>query len=571
MNKAKGNETHNGVCRGQLETVRQSEEHFRHLFDDSPMALWEEDLSLLKKRIDKIRAGGVASFKDYFAQHPEVVTGCMSTVTITTVNRTALNLFKADRKEFLRYGLAAIYGEKNQEAFSKELLALSEGKSEFEGEVLTHALTGEIKHIIVRWVVPPTYEDTFSKVLVGAFDITERRLQEDDKKQSELQALQVEKLESLSKLSSKLAHDFNNVLMAIFGYSEILMGTLGKESKEYPLIEQVLIAARRAADMTQQLMIMAGKSKPNMAFLDTTQIIEEMQPVLKGRSLIKSILTFDLKSDLPWIEADPIQIRQMLPILLDNAAEAIGDKVGIITVRTGTFECQTSCLRSIHGGENLAPGTYVYVEVADTGAGMDKPTLSQLFVPFFTTKARKGVLDLSTVLGIMKGHGGAVSVISEVGTGTSFKLLFPISKRAVADAKKEKMIIREGWKGTGTILVVDDEPMIRDVLKYMLQDLGFDVLAASDGNSGIETYRKNSKDIVAVLLDLIMPGISSADTFKEIRRINKDACIILSSGASEDLAKAQFPLIEGISGFIRKPYQRQELTDTLYKLLTKQM
>lgn len=319
--------------------------------------------------------------------------------------------------------------------------------------------------------------------------------------------------------------------------------------------------------MTQQLTIMSGKSKPTIAILNVTQVIEEMQPPLKDRSLIKSILKFDLKADIPPIEADASQIRQMVPILLENAVEAIGDKVGIVTVRTGTMACDAAYLRSIHGAENIPAGNYVFIEVVDTGDGMNEKTLSQLFVPFFTTKSRKDALDLSTVLGIMKGHGGAIAVKSEVGTGTSFKLLFPISKRATTETKKEKMTTTEEWKGTGTILVVDDEPMIRDVLKYMLNDLGFEVLTASDGRAGIETYRNKSKEIVAVLLDVIMPGISSEDTFKEMRRINKDACVILSSGASEDLAKAQFPVTEGVSGFIRKPYQRQELTKVLSKLL----
>jgi len=567
MSKAKGNgNKESNVC-GQLNAIRQSEEHFRHLFEDSPLAMWEEDFSLIKKRIDKIRAGGVTSFKEYFSKNPGVVVGCMNMVTISTVNRAGLDLFKADRKEFLRYGLASVYGEKNCEAFSRELLAVAEGKTVFEGELLTQALTGEARHIVVRWAVPTTYEDTYSRVLVGVLDVTQRYLDEEVRKHLEDHVRQSERLSSLSELSGKLAHDFNNVLMAIFGYSEILLGVLGERTKEHMMVAQIEEAARRAADLTQQLGIYSGKSRPVVATLDATQVLEDMKSALKNRSMVKAILKFDLKEKLLHIEADASQIRQIVPILVDNAVEAIGDKAGIVTIRTGEMECDAGYLRSIHGGENLPAGNYAYIEVVDTGKGMNKETLSQLFVPFFTTKSHKSALDLSVLLGIVRSHKGAVAVTSEVGAGTSFKILFPVSAKAISEAK-EKVIDMEKWKGSGSVLIIDDEPMIREVLQYMLEDMGFEVLTGSDGQAGVDEYRKNSKKIVAVLLDVIMPGMSSADTLKEIRRINKDACVILSSGASEDLAKATFPA-EGIAGFIHKPYRRVELMATLMKLLTK--
>jgi two-component system, cell cycle sensor histidine kinase and response regulator CckA len=566
MSKAKNDGVDEDAIREQLNTVRQSEEHFRRLFEDSPMALWEADFSVVKKRVDKLRLCGTASYREYFTKHPEVVSGCMNTVTITAVNNAALEIFKADRKEFLRYGLAAIYGEKSHETFSKELLAIAEGKTSFEGDVLTHALTGEIKHIVLRWTVPGSYEDAYSKVLVGALNVTERLVAEESRKQVEHQARQAEKLASLSELSAKLSHDYNNMLMAILGYSDILIGMLGERPKEFAILEQVQVATRRAADITRQLMILSGKSKPTPTVLDATKVIQEMEPSLKERSLIKSILKFDLKPDLPPIEADATQLRQMIPILLDNAVEAIGEKVGIVTVRTGISDCSANFLKCAHGGENLAAGKYVYIEVVDTGVGMDAKVRSQLFVPFFTTKSRKGALDLSTVLGIMRGHNGAIAVESEVKTGTSFKLLFPVSRKAIVEAR-EKTVAPEEWKGSGAILVVDDEPMIRDVLKFMLMDLGFMVRTASDGRAAVDTYRKNADKIVAVLLDVVMPGMSSPDTLKELLKIDAKARVVLSSGASEDVARAQFKTVEGISGFIHKPYQRQDLMNKLYSLL----
>lgn len=549
----------------QMELLKTSEGRYRQLFEDAPLAAWELDFSVVKTRLDKIRATGVTSFRDYFKKHPQVATGFMSMVSVNAVNHAALTLFKADRNEFLRYGLAAIYGDKNTGAFTRELIAIAERTTAFTGEITTQTLTGETRCVVLQWHVPASYADSYSKVLVGAVDITARELAEQTRKQLDEQARQIEKLRSLSELSGQISHDFNNVLMIVLGYSEILRSAFETGTSECEMMAQIEGAARRAADLTRQLGIYSGTSKPVTAKVNLTTVTQQMAPALQEKSLLSAILKIDLSDRLPDTEADAAQVRQVVDLLVQNAVESIGGKVGIITLRSGTMECDAGYLKSIFASEKAPSGGYVYLEVTDTGSGLTPEEVARLFVPFDTMKGRpNGGLGLSMALGIMKSHNGAIAVQSEPGSGTSIKLLFPslgtVAKGGDTQADKTP------WKGHGLVLVIDDEPMIRDVLRIMLKRLGFEVLMAPDGKAGLDLYRNHGHEIVAVLLDIIMPGMSSEDTFRAIRKQRKDAIVVLSSGASEEQARQQFSA-EGVSGFIRKPYQQSELSEALRNIL----
>jgi CheY-like chemotaxis protein len=249
--------------------------------------------------------------------------------------------------------------------------------------------------------------------------------------------------------------------------------------------------------------------------------------------------------------------------LVINGSEAIGDRSGVIAISTGTMDCDRSYLQGTALDENLAEGLYAYFEVADTGCGMDAETLQRLYEPFFSTKFAGRGLGMAATLGIVRGHKGAIKVYSEPGKGTTFKVLLPASGRpeTLYDTSKTD----SSWKGSGTVLLVDDEETIRTIGKDMLQELGFEVLMATDGHEALKLFQERRENIFCVLMDLTMPHMDGEEAFRELRRIDPAIPIIMSSGYNEQEVSQKF-LGKGLSGFLQKPYRVSKLADTLRSL-----
>ncbi|MEQ8225292.1 MAG: response regulator, partial [Candidatus Eremiobacterota bacterium] len=268
--------------------------------------------------------------------------------------------------------------------------------------------------------------------------------------------------------------------------------------------------------------------------------------------------------ELPFIEGDATQLRQVIMNLIINASDAIGEYSGVISLNTGIMYCDHTYLSESYINENLPEGYYVYLEVADTGCGMTRDIQNKIFDPFFTTKFTGRGLGLAAVLGIVRSHHGTIKIYSEPGRGTNFRVLFPVSNIDSKIIEKEKS---EGksWHGKGTVLVVDDEKTVRTVAKAMLSKLGFTVLTADDGTTGLEIFKNNINDIGAVLLDMTMPHMNGEETFMELRRLRQDVQVILSSGYNEQEAISRFPG-QGLAGFIQKPYRIDELVHVLQKV-----
>jgi CheY-like chemotaxis protein len=243
--------------------------------------------------------------------------------------------------------------------------------------------------------------------------------------------------------------------------------------------------------------------------------------------------------------------------LITNASESLGEDTGLIGIVTDTMDCDKEYLHDASLGEELPEGKYVYFQVSDTGCGMDADTLAKIFDPFFTTKFTGRGLGLAAVIGITRAHKGAIKISSAPGRGTTFRILFPCSDQPVETTKSEKNQSKE-WSGSGTVLLVDDEEVVRQVAASMLKSLGFDVLEATDGQEAVEIFRKHKNEITLVLLDLTMPRMSGEETFDEIRKIIPDACIMLSSGYTEQDAVNRFEG-KGLAGFVQKPYKYEEL------------
>ena len=409
----------------------------------------------------------------------------------------------------------------------------------------------------------PIHREGKKSLLAGfTIDITENKIAEDARHKLEQQMLHAQKLESLGVLAGGIAHDFNNILMAIIGNADLALMRINKESPAVDNLHNIELAASRAADLAKQMLAYSGKGKFVVENVDLNTLLEEMLHMLEVSISKKAVLRLGKYQPLPPVEADITQMRQIIMNLVINASEAIGDKSGVIAITTGCMICDRSYLKDVWLDENLTDGLYVYLEIADTGCGMDKDTLSKLFDPFFTTKFTGRGLGMAAVLGIVRGHRGAIKVYSEPGKGTTFKILLPASEHPTSlfngDSRTEPL------QGSGTVLLVDDEETIRGIGAEMLKALGFTTITAGDGREALEAY-KSTPNITFVILDLTMPHMDGEQCFRELRRINPDVKVIMSSGYNEQEVAQRF-FGKGLAGFLQKPYKLSTMGETIRRV-----
>jgi signal transduction histidine kinase len=390
-------------------------------------------------------------------------------------------------------------------------------------------------------------------------DITDRKRADEERQRFEQQLLHTQKLESLGVLAGGIAHDFNNILMAILGNADLALMRINPESPAVSNLRRIEQAAVSAADLAKQMLAYSGKGKFIIEQIDCNNLLEDMLHMLEVSISKKAVLHFNLKRPLPRVECDATQIHQVIMNLVINASEAIGDTSGVIAVSTGQIQCDRRYLKDAWLNDSMEEGLYVSIEVSDTGCGMDKDTLEKIFDPFFTTKFTGRGLGMAAVLGIVRGHKGAIRVYSESGKGTSFKILLPASEKVVINSENETD--QCSGAARGTVLLVDDEDTLRDIGTEMLKELGYDVVTANDGRDALAVYSAN-RDIDLVILDLTMPHLDGEACFRELRLIKPDVKVIISSGFSEQDVSQKFAG-RGLAGFIQKPYRLSRLKEAI--------
>ncbi len=415
------------------------------------------------------------------------------------------------------------------------------------GEHLQEIVELEDSILEVNWV--PISNDRY---LYFSFDISEKRKSEEEKQILEEQIQHSQKLESLGVLAGGIAHDFNNLLVGILGNAGLAAMKMDPETPGMDSILKIETAAQRAAELTNQMLAFSGKGKFIVEPINLNKLVEEMGHLLQAATAKNAVIRYNLEKELPSIEADSSQIRQVVMNLITNASDAVEGTSGVVTITSGSRECDRKFLAETLFGQDLAEGAYVFLEVSDTGHGMDKEVLDKIFDPFFTTKPMGRGLGMAAVLGIVKGHSGTIMLSSKPGSGTTFKIFFPASDKPYAE-KTGMPADLEGWRGDGTILVVDDEESVLDIAESILTDLGFTVLTAPDGREGLKMFKEKVDEIDLVILDMTMPHMGGVETFREMSRAKKDVKVILSSGFSEEDATAEFN-DKGLMGFIQKPY-----------------
>ena len=389
-------------------------------------------------------------------------------------------------------------------------------------------------------------------------DVTEAR-------RLETKLVESAKLESLGVLAGGIAHDFNNLLTGILGNASLARQELPPTSLGQPMLDQIETAARRAADLCKQMLAYSGKGRFIVQRLDVNKLIEDTTHLLQISIAKNCLLRFNLSSSLPAIKADATQLRQVIMNLVINGSEAIGARSGVLAISTGVARVDAEYVKGFRPDASPANGDYVFVEVSDNGCGMDTATLAKIFDPFFTTKFTGRGLGLAAVLGIVRGHKGGLKVYSEPGKGTTFKLFFPIAPGRPQDSLSPFPDVAP-FRGTGTVLIVDDEETVRTVAGRMLERLGFSVVLAHDGRDGMDKFRGDPGRFTLVLLDLTMPHLDGEETFRQMRMLNPGVRVILTSGFNQQDAVNRFTG-KGLAGFIQKPFELHSLIQVIRSVL----
>jgi signal transduction histidine kinase/ActR/RegA family two-component response regulator len=408
----------------------------------------------------------------------------------------------------------------------------------------------------------PLFNDDLPIGRVWTFrDVTAIRNEAEERRQLELKVLEAQKLDSLGMMAGGIAHDFNNLLVGVLGNAELALQEAPEDSKLHQQLDGISKASRRAGELCRQLLAYSGHGQIVVIPADLSELVEDMASLLSVSVSRQCQLKMNLADALPAVEADVTQLRQVIMNLTTNASEAVGDAAGTVSVRTGTKMCSREDLADYIADDDIAPGAYVYVEVEDSGCGIEHESLKQMFEPFFSTKFAGRGLGLAAVRGIARSHRAVIAVSSELGSGTCIRVLFPASA-AEAKTIREDVLVPVQEDVEGTVLVVDDEPDVLEVMEQILILAGYSVVTARDGYDAMDVFEQRHEELRAVILDMTMPGLSGKEAYEQMRGITAAIPIVLASGYSEEevierIGDVSAPL------FLQKPFQSKELLNAV--------
>ncbi|MFP4378945.1 MAG: PAS domain S-box protein [Candidatus Sumerlaeia bacterium] len=482
--------------------------------------------------------------------------------TILEVSPSVEKIALYKREELLGTQLSDLYAEPERRA---ELLAHLQRHGEVaDYEIELRDKDGRIVPCSITAGI--VQEEGKEPAIIGSVRvIAERKRSEKLRRELDQQLQQAQKMKSLNVMAGSIAHNFNNLLMTVLGNLEMGLGEMQEGSGARFCIEEAELAARRAAELSSQMLIYAGQGQETKRPCKINELLQRMSGMLEINVSKKALMETVFSGSDPMTNCDTAQIRQVVMNIVSNAAEAVGDSPGIIRITTGMNHYTRAELSRTVLGVNLPEGEYVWIEVQDTGPGMDDETLAHIFDPFFTTKFTGRGLGLATVLGIIRGHKGTIIVNSQENKGTRFRILLPaLSEADIASEKDEDDL--QNWKGSGLVLVVDDEEEVCRLCCRMLEKAGFDVLTARDGYDALTLFRRRKDEIICVVLDLVMPRMDGEEALREIRNIRPDVPIMLSSGCNIDEIKMRFPSQE-LNAIVHKPYQYMEMMREMKRML----
>ncbi len=425
----------------------------------------------------------------------------------------------------------------------------------FETEYRQRTASGEYHRFLVRGVPTRDRQGQVTRWFGTCTDV-------EGSKRAEERLRQSQKLESIGLLAGGIAHDFNNLLAGIIGNASLAEDMLPAGHPVSNLLARVIGTSNHAAHLVRQMLAYSGKGRFVIERVDLSELVRETSTLVKPSVSKQITLRLDLDRELPAVEADRNQLQQIFTNLMLNASEAIGDRAGFISVKTGAEEVDEAHRNAEPDYSELAPGRYVYLQVRDTGPGIDEATRAKLFDPFFTTKFMGRGLGLAAVSGIVRGHNGAIRVTAGAGSGACFRVLLPAAG-AAAQPRPPTTPAKEELRGKGTVLLVDDEEGVRQMAKHALERHGYEVLLARDGPSAIQLFRTAADRVSAVVLDL---RISGKETLPGLRKIRPDVKIVVSSGYNRDEAMARLAGAR-VAGFLQKPYTVRQLASKVQAVI----
>lgn len=656
------------------EQYRESAAYYRSAFEESPVALWEEDFSAVREFVDARREEGVGDFSEYFCEHPEVVRECADLVRVVDVNEACVKLYAAKTRDDLLAGLGKVMTDDAIDVFCNELVALIEKRSSFEARARQRRLDGRVFNATVNISIATGFEQSWARVFVSVIDTTrieqaitalaesQRRvdrilrtapvglgvtvdrkikfvnrklcnifryeadeltgrdvciLYENDKdyervghseaeqlairgasthdarcvrkdgkiidvlihsvflnssdpsegilssvvdvterRELEAQLLQSQKMEAVGRLAGGVAHDLNNLLTVINGFSELAMSSADPNDPATADIEQILDAGRRAETLTRQLLAFSRKQVLRPELFDVNRMLEELDGMV--RRLIGEDIEFALDTgEVGNVLADRSQLEQVMLNMFINARDAMATG-GQLTVRTSVVDVDAAYVAS---HPESREGSYVMISVSDTGGGMVPEVRAHIFEPFFTTKemGRGTGLGLSTAYGIVHQSGGHIGVYTEPGRGTTFRIYLPVCRTDRARKEAERTL-SGSVPGAGRILVVEDEETVRSFVCRALKRSGYTVLAAGSAPEALELLGSSDIRVDLVLTDVVMPRMSGHVLADRLARDGLDVPVVYMTGYSEETASDHGVAGRGVR-VLRKPFTVRELTE----------
>jgi PAS domain S-box-containing protein len=484
----------------------------------------------------------------------------------TALNKAGRKILGLTRTQALPTSLDGLIPVEDRERFQQSWAAVVAGQEPATQEFTILTEDGRSVVLEISGQLWRSGGKPIEVICIGR-DVTGRKQAEEKRLALERKMLDAQKLESLGVLASGIAHDFNNMLTVILGNAALAQANFTGGSAAQTHLDHIQKTALQAAELCKQLLAYSGKGRFLIQRVNLNTVIQEMWPLLELSVSKKARLKFAAASELPDMEADPSQLRQIVMNLVINASEALEEKTGDITIRTGVTKADSASLEPLHpSAPEVAEGDFVVLEVVDSGCGMTPETRAKILDPFFTTKFVGRGLGLAAVVGVVRAHAGTLQIESEPTQGSTFRILLPLSKSATAEdaAAPTRLAGEEGRRCT--ILLVDDDEGVLSVGSQVLQKFGYSVITATDGKQAVTKFRAQAAAITAIILDLTMPQMGGDEALEQIRLIRPDARVLLVSGFSEPEPGPRWTT-EGRCAFLQKPFKPADLIDALRQLL----
>ena len=536
-------------------TLKESEHKYRVAYEQLNREMKE------RQRVEDALRESELRFREMAELMPQTVFETDAAGKLTFVNKNAFDNFGYCQADFDRgvNSLDMLIPEDRERA-AENIAKIIEGENIGLNEYTALRKDGSTFPIMVHSGVIVHDEQT-TGIRGFIIDMTDRQKAEEERRRLETQFHQAQKMETIGTLAGGIAHDFNNLMTTILGNTSLILYDIDEDSPHYEPLKNIERQIKRGAELTTQLLGYARKGKYQVKPVNLNQIVEESATAF-GRTRKEITIGCMLADDLQAVEADKGQIQQVLLNLFVNAADAMptGGSIELTTSNVTHHEIES---KEYHP----APGSYLQLTVSDSGIGMDENIRQRIFDPFFSTKETgKGTgLGLASVYGIIKNHGGYIDATSQKGQGSQFSIYLPASTDQVVQTAEP---VSEIMKGSGTILIVDDEEMVLNVGARILQKLGYTVLESTNGANALELYKKLQDQIKLVVLDVVMPNMGGGEMYDRLREINPEVKVLLASGYSID-DQAREIMERGCDGFIQKPFSVKTLSDKINEILAK--